>query len=164
MNLIESGEMITQIVKKCITDEIKPEGLLSDVQTFIPSYRMDEPMDEPAVWLFEHPTIESNDNKGKGRLSSIIYLVTTFEFVCIVYDDELEEAEMKGKNLALRVGQALMKNILKGNNNRRVVNNIHFKSLYPTGEVQIENKTTQTPATSIVFDIEYVVDWLKCIR
>lgn len=160
MNLVESVSEISEKIKECIKNEICENGLLSDVETFIPSYRMDEPMDIPAVWLFEHPTTEIVQKQGK--LSSKIYLQTPFEFVCLVYEDDLEEAERLGKDLASRVGSSIMKHGLKLKNGERIIHNIVFKSLYPVGEVQIEGKTKKTPATSIVFEIRYYVDWLKC--
>lgn len=161
MNIVDSASKITELIKKCVTDEMKPDGLLSDVETFIPSYRLDEPMDLPAVWLFEHPTIPSDK---KGGLSHLSYLKTPFEFVCLIYDEDIEESEIKGKNLAFRVGASILKNGLRITDNERVFNNIKFKAAYPVGDVQIEGKTNQTPATSIIFEIEYIVDWLKCQR
>ena len=162
LTLVESASQIKEKIKQCIEQEIVPNGLLEDVETFIPSYRIDEPMNEPAVWLFEHPTTEAENKKGK--LSSKIYLTTTYEFVCIVYDDDIEKAENMGKDLATRVGSAIMKNAIRNNVGERLINNVKFKALYPTGELQIEGKTNQTPATSIVFDVEYIVDWLKCYK
>lgn len=161
MNIIESATSISENVKACIKKEMTSEGLLSDVETFIPSYRLNEPMDLPAVWLFEHPTIESNN---KGKLGGYTYLKTPFEFVCLVYDDDLEKSESDGKDLASRVGMSLMNNGLKLINGERLFQNIRFKSLYPVGEITIEGKSNKVPATSIVFEIEYIVDWLKCKR
>lgn len=160
MKLVNSLAEITSAVKKCITNEMVENGLLNDVETFIPSYRLDEPMELPAIWLFEHPTIESDK---KGSLSNLIYLKTPFEFVCIVYDEDLEQSEILGKNLAARVGHTILKNKnLITDDGRRIFNNVKFRTLYPAGEVQIDGKTNKTPATSIVLEIEYFVDWLKC--
>jgi len=158
MNLVKNGAEITSAVKSCIRNEMVNDGLLSDVETFIPSYRLDEDMDLPAVWLFEHPTTRV---ESKHALSSI-YLTTPFEFVCVVYDDDIEQSEIKGKDLAWRVGETILKNKHKVIEGRRIFQNVTFRTLYPVGEVQLEGLNTKIPATSIILDIEYLVDWLKC--
>ena len=160
MNIVESAEKVTQLMKECITSEMTPDGLLSDVLTFIPSYRLDEPMDEPCIWLFEHPTVTADPKRGK--LSHKLYLSTNFEFVCIVYDDDIEASEILGKNLASRVLASIMKHAVKVKNNERIINDVIFNTLYPAGEVQIEGKSNRTPATSIVVEVRYYIDWLKC--
>ncbi len=162
MNIVESSSVISEKIKDCIRSEMNPNGLLSDVKTFIPSYRMNEKMKEPCIWLFEHPTIPVDGKKAP--LSKSLYLATPFEFVCVVYDKDIETAEMKGKNLASRVAACIQKHALKLHDGERVIDNIVFKTFYPAGEVQIENKSEKTPATSIVFEARFWIDWLKCCR
>ena len=45
LDFIEGPAEVTRMIKKCITSEMTPDGLLSDVETFVPSYRMDEILD-----------------------------------------------------------------------------------------------------------------------
>ncbi len=162
MNIISSQELITQRIKDCIKEEMNPEGLLGDVETFVPSYRMDEEMEEPCVWLFEHPTTIANDKTGS--LSNKLYLQTPYEFVCVVYDDEdIEQSEMAGKNLAGRVAASIAKNSKKLNEDR-LIHKIVFESLYPVGEVTIENKSDKAPATSVRIIAKYYIDWMNCCR
>ena len=148
MNIINSQELVTTRIKECIYSEMNSEGLLHDVETFIPSYRMDEPMEEPCVWLFEHPTTVADDKKG--LLGGKLYLQTPFEFVCIVYDeDDIEQSEMAGKNLASRVARSIIKNSVK---------------LNPVGEVTIKNKSNKAPATSVRIIVKYYIDWMNCCK
>ena len=71
---------ITSAIKSCITNEMKEGGLLYDVMDFIPSYRLEDSMELPAVWLFEHPTTL----KGKIGFGDVMTLTTPFEFVSMM--------------------------------------------------------------------------------
>ena len=162
MNIINSQELITMRIKECITSEMTTNGLLSDVETFVPSYRMEEEMDEPCIWLFEHPTTIANNKTG--ALSQKLYLQTPYEFVCVVYDeDDIEKSEMLGKNLASRVAASIAKNHVKLNTDR-IINKIEFETLYPVGEVTIRNKSDNAPATSVRIIAKYWIDWTNCCK
>ena len=91
-----------------------------------------------------------------------------FEFVCVEYSDDLEEAEILGISLASRVGSSLMKNFnkIKVDNNMpdRFFHKLEYETLYPVGEVTVVGKSERIPATSIIFNFVYIVDWLKCNR
>ena len=111
MNLANSVSLVPKTIKSYIEEEMKDGGLLSDVETLIPSLNNDVPVDPPAVWIVQHPTTQwAND---KRNLSSKMALSVPFEFVCVEYSDDLEEAEMLGIDLASRVGSSLMKNLNK---------------------------------------------------
>lgn len=162
MNIISSQEIITTRIKECINAEMNPDGLLADVETFIPSYRMEEEMEEPCIWLFEHPTTLADDKVG--ALSQKLKLQTPYEFVCVVYDEEdIEQSEMLGKNLASRVAASIAKNS-KQLNEDRLISKIKFDALYPVGEVTIQNKSDKAPATSVRIIVQYYIDWMNCCR
>ena len=166
MNLANSVSLVPKTIKSYIEEEMKDGGLLSDVETLIPSLNNDVPVDPPAVWIVQHPTTQwAND---KRNLSSKIALSVPFEFVCVEYSDDLEEAEMLGIDLASRVGSSLMKNLnkVKVDNSMpdRFFHKLEFQTLYPVGEVNVVGKSERIPATSIVFSFVYFVDWLKCNR
>ena len=152
MNIIKGPSEVTKMIKSCITEEITEEGLLSEVETFIPSYRMDEHMEEPCIWLFEHETTVADGESG--RLS----------FVCVVYDEEdIEQSELKGKELACRVAATIAKNLRRKNTDGDVIlENLKFQALYPVGTVTIEGKSDKAPATSVRLIVEYYVDWAIC--
>lgn len=162
MNIIKGPSEVTKMIKSCITEEITEEGLLSEVETFIPSYRMDEHMEEPCIWLFEHETTVADGESG--RLSRKLLLQTIFEFVCVVYDEEdIEQSELKGKELACRVAATIAKNLRRKNTDGDVIlENLKFQALYPVGTVTIEGKSDKAPATSVRLIVEYYVDWAIC--
>lgn len=147
---------ITSAIKSCITSEMKEGGLLYDVIDFIPSYRLEDSMELPAVWLFEHPTTL----KGKIGFGDVMTLTTPFEFVCVCFDDDIEKAEIMGKNLAGRVAISIYKNKYQMVENKRLFNDIRFQTLYPVGEVQIQGKLNRIPATSVILEVDYSVYWI----
>ena len=166
MNLANSVSIVPKTIKSYIEEEMKDGGLLSDVETLIPSLNNDVPVDPPAVWIVQHPTTQwAND---KRNLSSKMALSVPFEFVCVEYSDDLEEAEMLGIDLASRVGSSLMKNLNKvkvdDSMPDRFFHKLEFQTLYPVGEVNVVGKSERIPATSVVFNFVYFVDWLKCNR
>jgi len=164
LDFIEGPAEVTRMIKKCITSEMVPDGLLSDVETFVPTYRMDEILDEPLIWLFEHETIPAGGKSG--RLTGKLLITTPFEFVCVVYDDDdIEEAELASKQLACRVAVSVVKNIKRLNeNNDTILNNLKFDALYPVGTVSVQGKSEKAPATSIRLIVEYYVDWSMCCK
>lgn len=164
MNILTGLAAVSQIIKECITSENTPEGMLNDVLSVITVVNNEEGIDEPAIWINEHPTIPYDN--AKTKLSQDIDLATTFEFVCIEYDPDPETAELKGKNLASRACLAVMKNFqhIQKKYGMRVIKNIHFVAFYPVGEISIKGKREKVPATSIVLSVVHNIDWLKCCK
>ena len=164
MNILTGLAAVSQIIKECITSENTPEGMLNDVLSVITVVNNEEGIDEPAIWINEHPTIPYDN--AKTKLSRDIDLATTFEFVCIEYDPDPETAELKGKNLASRACLAVMKNFqhIQKKYGMRVIKNIHFVAFYPVGEISIKGKREKVPATSIVLSVVHNIDWLNCCK
>lgn len=164
MNIVDGLAAVSQIVKRCIREEMVPGGLLEEVETFIPSYQNDAPIEEPAIWLFEHETLPVGD---EGRLSKNITLRTPFEFVCLVYNsDSLEESELKGKELAGKVAASIGKNFRrtddKGN---QLSSKPILDGFYPMGTVSINDSSDLAVLTSVKIIIEYNVNWvISCMN
>jgi len=163
MNIVEGPARVTQLMKDCITAEMTEGGLLEDVNTFIPSYKFNEEIEEPAIGIFEQETVPV----VSGTLSKKIELQTPFEFICIVYDDEdIEQSEIKGKNLACRVAASIAKNFTRITIDGKTVPILKptIESIYPVGTVEVQDKGEEAVATSIRIRINYYVDWLVCMR
>lgn len=153
---------VTQMIKDCINQEIQPEGLLSDVETFVPAYLYEEEFEEPLIWMYEHETTAADTN---GTLFHKQLLQTPFEFFCVVYDEDLEQSEILGKDLATRVAAAIKKNIMRnGENDSYIFEKIRFDQLYPSGTVDVIEKSDRAVATSIKITITYYVDWNYLLR
>ena len=163
MNIIEGPAKVTQLMKDCITAEMVPGGILEDVNSFIPSYRFDEEIEEPCIGLFEQETTPVVD----GTLSHKIELQTPFEFVCVVYDDEdIEQSEIKGKELAGRVAASIARNFrrIDSEGHRVPILKPTIEAIYPVGTVEVQDKGEEAVATSIRIVINYYVDWLVCMK
>ena len=162
MNLLTGLEAVTKIIKECITIENVPDGILEDVQSIIKVANNEEGVDEPAVWIVQHPTLpEKNAN-----ISKIMTLVTTFEFVCIEYDPDPETAELKSQNLAARVVLSILRNFqqVQMEYDVRVIKNIRFNMFYPVGEVAVAGKREKVPVTSVSIEVLHDINWLNCCK
>lgn len=157
--MITKGPLaVTQMIKDCITQEMTSEGLLCDVETFVPAYRYEEEFDEPIIWIYEH---ETNGIEESGTLFNKQLLETTYEFFCVVYsEDGIEESEILGKDLATRVAAAIKNNIQHTDEEGSyMLRRILFNSLYPSGTVDVVGKSERAVTTSIRLSLEYYVDW-----
>ena len=164
LNIIEGPEAVTRMVKQCITKELTDDGILHDVEMFIPSYRSDEEIEEPCIWLFEQKTTAVD---GNGALSDKLHLQTPFEFYCIVYDeDDIEEAELKGKNLAARIAACIAKNHIRVLDSTTQLYGLKpvFEELSPVGFVQDEELGEKVPITKLRISFLYYVDWKICCQ
>lgn len=161
--LITGLEAITETIKCCIKCENVENGLLSDVEEIITVYNNEDGIEEPAVWIVQHPTIADE----KVDLSQKLKLVSTFEFVCIEYDNDAETAERKSQNLATRVALSVLKNY-KTMQTRlgygRTISRIEFNTFRPVGEIQVVGKAEKVPVSGIVLDVIHYVDWNNCCK
>ena len=162
VNIITGFEKINTIINKCITDEMTQDGLLSDVETFINTYYNEGQVEEPVVWITQHPTtVERNPDISKTAL-----LRTPFEFDCGVYEVELEDANTASQNLCNRVILSILKNWqtiqaseLPGN---RMIRNIELDTYSPMGYVNVEGKSDKVPITGVILNIYHIINWQQC--
>ena len=96
VNIKTGFEKLDQIMNCCITMEMTEGGLLEDVETFVNTYYEEGSVDEPVVWMTQHPTTATR----QADISQTMELVTPFEFDCGVYDIEMEDANRLSQNLA----------------------------------------------------------------
>jgi hypothetical protein len=164
VNILTGFEKINTIINKCITNEITEGGILSDVETFINTYYNEGQVEEPVVWITQHPTtVERNPDISKTAL-----LNTPFEFDCGVYEKEIEDANTSSQNLCNRVILSILKNWqtvqaeeLPG---QRMIRNIELEAYSPMGYVDVEGKSDKVPITSVVLNVYHVINWQQCCR
>ena len=162
-SLITGLEEITEIIKQCIISENVTGGLLEDVEDIITVYNNEDGVEEPAVWMVQHPTVAVNN----VDLSQKLTLESPFEFVCIEYDEDPEEAERKSQNLATRVAMSVLKNyktVQINNGDHRTIRRIEFNTYRPVGEISVQGKSEKVPVTGIILNVIHVVDWMNCCR
>lgn len=161
--IIKGLESITETIKECITIENSSGGLLEDVESIVKVYNNEEGVDEPCVWIVQHPTLAED----KVDLSQNLILRSPFEFVCIEYDEDPEEAERKSQNLATRCAISVLKNyktVQSSLGYPRTIRKIEFNTYRPVGEISVVGKSDKVPVSGIILDVVHVVNWMNCCR
>ena len=164
VNIKTGFEKLDQIMNECINREITDEGLLSDVESFVNTYYEEGQVEEPVIWMTQHPTTANR----QADISQTMELVTPFEFDCGVYSVEIEDANRLSQNLANRVILSILKNwqtvqteILPG---KRMIRNITLNRYSPLGYVDVKGKSDKVPVTGVVLDIHHIVNWSMCLK
>ena len=161
MDVVNQIDVVTRNIKHYLEHENTTDGLLEDVETIIKSYNSDEPIDTPCVWINKQETVPYE----KNNLSHTQRLKTTYEFVCIDYDEDLEIAQDKSENLAARVLASILRNYNQIREDEKDPIRIFFKVDLKTlnvGSIPIQGKLDGIPASSVTLDFVYSIDWLKC--
>ncbi len=164
VNILTGFEKINVIINKCITNEMKPDGLLSDVETFINTYYNEGQVDEPVIWITQHPsTVEKN-----ADISKTVYLKTPFEFDCGVYEVDLEDANTASQNLCNRVILSILKNWQTIQNEelpgKRMIRNITLETYSPMGYVNVTGKSDKVPITGVILNVYHIINWQQCCQ
>lgn len=164
VNILTGFEKINEIIQSCITTEMVPDGLLEDVETFIDTYYNEGQVEEPVIWITQHPTTANR----QADISQTMELRTPFEFDCGVYDNEMDEANLLSQNLANRTILAVLKNwqsiqaeLLPG---QRMIKNITLETYSPMGYVDVVGKSDKVPMTGVILNVNHIVNWTMCIR
>jgi hypothetical protein len=164
VNILTGFEKINEIINECITREITTDGLLEDVETFVNTYYEEGSIDEPVIWITQHPTTANR----QADISQTMELTTPFEFDCGVYDNDLEDANMQSQNLANRVILSVLRNwqtvqaeTLPG---QRMIKNITLNRYSPLGYVNVKGKSDRVPVTGVVLDVNHRVNWSLCCK
>ena len=164
VNIKTGFEKLDQIMNCCITREMTQGGLLDDVETFVNTYYNEGEVDEPVIWMTQHPTTASR----QADISQTMELVTPFEFDCGVYAVELEDANHLSQNLANRVILAVLKNwqtvqaeVLT---NKRMIKNITLDRYSPLGYVDVKGKSDKVPVTGVILNVNHIVNWTLCCQ
>ena len=164
VNILTGFEKINEIMNTCITREITTDGILEDVETFINTYFNEGQVDEPVVWITQHPTtVEKN-----ADISKTLLLKTPFEFDCGVYEKEIEDANTSSQNLCNRVILSILKNwqgvqneIIPGH---RMIRNITLETYSPMGYVPVTGKSDKVPVTGVILNVYHIINWQQCCQ
>ena len=165
VNLVTGFDKVHEIIKQSLEAELTENGLLEDVETFIPVYTNEEHVDEPVVWMHQLETIPGR----QADISGTMELTTPFQFNCAVYEVEIEDANIATQNLANRVGLSILKNWQTIQSQelepgKRMIKNITFQRYYPLGTIEVNGKSERLPVTGIVLEVHHIVNWQMCCR
>lgn len=164
VNILTGFEKINEVMNECIKREMANDGLLEDVESFVNTYYEEGQVEEPVIWMTQHPTTANR----QVDISQTMELTTPFEFDCGVYEPEIEDANMSSQNLANRVILSILKNwqtvqaeILPG---QRMIRNITLETYSPIGYVEVKGKSDKVPVTGVILNVNHVVNWAMCCR
>ena len=164
VSIITGFEKINKIIKGCITAEMVEDGLLEDVETFVNTYYNEGQVDEPVVWITQHPTLVERN----ADISQTVLLKTPFEFDCGVYDVEIEDANTQSQNLCNRVIVSILKNWQTVQStetpNQRMIRNIELDRYSPMGYVQVTGKSDKVPVTGVILNVYHIINWQQCCQ
>ena len=164
VNILTGFEKINKIINGCITAEMVEDGILEDVETFINTYFNEGNVDEPVIWLTQHPTtVEKN-----ADISGTLLLKTPFEFDCGVYEVDIEDANTSSQNLCNRVILSILKNWQTVQStetpNQRMIRNIELETYSPMGYVPVKGKSDKVPVTGVILNVYHIINWNMCCK
>ena len=164
VNIVSGFENIYKVMKGCIDAEMVQDGLLSDVETFIPVYLDEERVEEPVVWMYQ---LETTPNR-QADLSQTMELTTPFQFNCAFYETEIEDSNTSCQNLACRVVLSILNNwqtvqstILP---NQRMITRISLDRYYPLGTIEVNGKSERLPVIGVRLNVNHIINWKMCCR
>ena len=164
VSIVSGFENIYKVLKQSIEAELTENGLLSDVETFIPVYLDEERVEEPVVWMYQ---LETTPNK-QADISQTMQLTTPFQFNCAFYETDIEDANTSCQNLACRVVLAILNNwqtvqatLLP---NQRMITNITLDRYYPLGTIEVNGKSERLPVIGVRLNVNHIINWKMCCR
>jgi hypothetical protein len=163
MNILQGFEKINEVMITSLEREITTDGLLEDVESFFPCYYEDGTINEPVLWLTQHP---SRANR-QADISMTLEITTPFQISCGVYEVELEDAYVASQNLANRTILAVLKNWLPvqaGIMEKRSIKNITLDTYTPMGYLDVKGKSDKVAMTGVILNVNHIVNWGMCCR
>ena len=164
VNMITGMEKLYTIMLGCLEHENVENGLLEDVETIVNSYYNEDHVEEPVIWVTQHP---SNANR-QVDLSQTMELTVPFEFDCGVYEVDLDDSFTASQNLTNRVIMSILNNWqtiqateLPG---QRLIRNITLQTYSPVGYVNVTNKSDKVAVTGVILNVNIILNWRMCYK
>ena len=164
VGIVTGMEKLYTIIIKCLEEENKENGLLEDVETIVNSYYNESHLEEPIVWITEHP---SSANR-QVDISQTMELTVPFEFDCGVYELDLDDSFNASQNLANRVIMSILNNWQRVQAeelpNQRLIKNITLQTYSPVGYVNVTNKSDKVAVTGVILNVNIKLNWQQCYQ
>ena len=164
VGIVTGMEKLYNIIVGCLTVENVENGLLADVETIINSYYNESQLEEPIVWVTQHPATANR----QADISQTMELTVPFEFDCGVYDQDLDVSNLASQNLANRVIMSILNNwqTIQGQQlpNQRLIRNITLDTYSPVGYVNVTNKSDKVAVTGVILNVNIIINWRMCYQ
>lgn len=162
VGIVTGMEKLYDIIIECLQRENTTNGLLEDVETIINSYYNETSLEEPIVWVTEHPVTANR----QADISQTMELTVPFEFDCGVYEIDLDDGFNASQNLANRVIMSILNNWQTIQSemlpNQRLIRNVTLQTYSPVGYVNVTNKSDKVMVTGVILNINIVINWRMC--
>ena len=155
-------ESIYSTILYWLQQEMKQDGILSDVQMIITSSERYDNLDTPLIWIEKGEiTTTPVTHSNKISLDVPVSLICCDEVI-----DTIVEAEENSYNLASRCMTAFHLNMIQP---RPMANHIHLRGFHlerlypnasPRGSFQIESKSMMMAACRLDVVFTFEVDWI----
>ena len=164
VGIVTGMEKLYNIMIGCLEAENTTNGLLEDVETIINSYYNESHLEEPIVWITEHPSTANR----QADISQTMDLSVPFEFDCGVYEIDLDDSFNASQNLANRVIMSILNNWQRVQAeelpNQRLIKNITLQTYSPVGYVNINGKSDKLAVPGVILNVNVVINWKMCLR
>ena len=164
VGIVTGMEKLYAIMTRCLEEENVEDGLLEDVETIINSYYNESHLEEPIVWITEHPSTANR----QADISQTMELSVPFEFDCGVYEIDLDDSFNASQNLANRVIMSILNNWQRVQAeelpNQRLIKNITLQTYSPVGYVNINGKSDKLAVTGVILNVNIVLNWRMCYQ
>lgn len=164
VGIVTGMEKLYTIIVKCLEEENKENGLLEDVETIVNSYYNETHLEEPVVWVTEHPSTANR----QADISQTMELTVPFEFDCGVYELDLDDSFNASQNLANRVIMSILNNwqTIQAQElpNQRLIKNITLQTYSPVGYVGINGKSDKLAVTGVLLNVNVILNWKICLK
>ena len=163
VSIVSGFENIYKVMKGCIDAEMTSEGLLKDVETFIPVYLDEEHVEEPVIWMYQLETMPSR----QADISQTMELTTPFQFNCAIYESDIQTANTNTQNLACRVILSILNNwqtVQSELDLPRHIRNITLDRYYPLGTITVNGKSERLPVIGVRLNVNHIINWRLCCR
>ena len=164
VGFVTGMEKLYTIMVKCLEKENTSGGLLSDVETLVNSYYNESHLEEPIVWITQHPATANR----QADISQTMELTVPFEFDCGVYEVDLDESNLASQNLVNRVIMSILNNWqsvqaeeLPG---QRLIRNITLQTYSPVGYVNVAGKSDKVMVTGVILNVNVLLNWRMCYQ
>ena len=152
VGIVTGMEKLYKVIVGCLEAENTDGGLLEDVETIINSYYNESHLEEPIVWVTQHPATANR----QADLSQTMEL-------SVPLDSNLES-----QNLANRVILSIMNNWqtvqARELPNQRLIRNITLQTYSPVGYVNVTNKSDKVAVTGVILNVNIIINWKMCYK
>ena len=166
LNLETPLEMIPEQFCKWITDEVKEDGLLEEIDQVCTTYRTEGPVLSHEIWIRKEDwTVPSDEIQSIGDTRAVIEYPFTVAIIVDMIDEE--RSEKKAIQLQAKTIMSLLKNLdrnIFSDSGNGWINSFRIETGYNDGSLDALNREDDVIIKGFRVLLNVQVDWLYCMR